>query len=79
MIELAILIIIVVALFKFNSTVNLYSKGAQDTTSGWLEEQLKDNSFERQDRMKEIQNFKEENKITKLSTSEDVLKELGIK
>lgn len=79
MIELAILIIIIVALFKFNSTVNLYSRGAEDTTSNWLEDKLLENADERQDRIKEIKTLKEQHGIDKLATSEDVLKELGFK
>jgi hypothetical protein len=79
MIEFILFVIIIVALIKFNSSVNLISRGAQDTTSSWLEDRLKDNAIERQERMAEVKQYKTEHNITKLATADDMLKELGIR
>lgn len=77
MIELAILILVIVGLFKYNKSINLSAKSLEDTTSGMLEDTLINNANKRQERMKRIKEVKTQHGVEKLATSEDLLKELG--
>jgi hypothetical protein len=83
MIELLVLIIGIVLVWKFSSIFDTAAKTTEAATQGWMEDVLKDSTLDRQDRVlefrEELKKYQEKYPDFKITSHEDFLKELGYK
>jgi hypothetical protein len=79
MIELAVLIAIIVGLWKFSGSINEISDVAEEASRGFTEEKLTEYALEREDRVKELTKEMKERNISEFTSHEKYMTKLGYK
>lgn len=79
MLEFGVLIIIVVAIWKFSGTVDEVADVAEEAARSYTEDKLTDYALEREDRVKELNVEMEKRNITEFTSHDNYMKKLGYK
>lgn len=79
MVELILLILVVISIWKFSGTIDLTARTAEETTARWAEEVITDVAVERTEASKNLDKKLKDLGVTEIVTHSQYMAKLGIK
>jgi len=79
MIEFAFAILILAVLVWFKNSIKVAAEALEDTSESYFEDVIVDNAIDRQERFKELTEYKTRNSIDTFVSHDDILKEVSMK